>query len=323
MAIARTTVFAGLADVIRFSRVSTGERVSTLVDGSRVSGCADDEPHSLLISLGPPGNEISLGNMIPGSASCLSSEVVVFSQDHAIEMRPGMWTTRANDVLPVTMKARVVVPVNVYILFGPFGDVKLDAAAHIGNASEIFNEMAGGVIFVPTYFDKTMVPAAPGLALSDCDVASTFTGIGPLNNRLSVYYIDQVGGRSKARWCGNLDNPGDAMASPNVVLVGDSLAEPESLAHEFGHALTLHHVNQEDSVTHLATLMPKPGFTVDNLMMTLVTGRQTLSTGQVFRASTNVLSAINRNHNRMGQTRTCGEDDVSAKCPKLAIDLPK
>ena len=308
MAIGRVAVSAGADDVIRFVRVIAGERANVLLDGSRATTCVNDEPHKIVFTL-PGPQDITVGNMFSGTCR---SEIAVFARDHAMLLLAprSTWTTRSGDVMAVGAKPRLQVPLVIRILKAPFGDMKLRAAEEIAQASFLYNLNAGGVMFSPiTYIDMTTRAGAPAALNNDCFDMSSFIALGFTSGKLNVYYINQLGTTAaRGHYCVD-DNT-------NVILIPANFAELDSLAHEIGHAFSLEHTNVIDPMTGLST-----GLAADNLMLTSVSSRSTITNGQVFRVNTNASSMLNQNHNRSGSTRVCADSDISDSCPALALDL--
>lgn len=306
------TVSAGADDVIRFRRLKAGERANVIVDGLAAAGCVNDEPHAILVAVTGPV-DISIGNMTPGPCR---SEIATFAIDHAMRLvAPRPVTTRAGDVVPVDTPPRLKVPLTIRILQTPFMDWRQKAAEEIAHASFLYNVNAGGVMFSPINFvDMTTTAGASAVLFNDCFNVSSFTSLGFTGGRLNVYYTNQLGTTTaRGHYCRD-DNP-------NVILIPTTFAELDTLAHELGHGFSLDHTNAIDPMTGLSLPTPRPGLAPDNLMLTKVSNRSTLTNGQVFRANTNSNSMLNKNRVRSGSTRACPDTVASDSCPALALDL--
>jgi len=314
---------AGADDIIRFPKLD--RRVTILVDGASVVvgnrqtvsvQCNVDDA---VFRGAPMGGAITvdvpIGNLVPLSGC--RSEVVVFAADHAMEFRQVTTWTAMPDVFVIRLQPRVKVPVKVWILYDDTsvpGGTAAQAQAEVGYASQIYNLMAGGIMFDPTV-DTTRVTTTDGELLQNiCSNAQYFKDNAGFDaGMLNVYYIQWIAPTTKAMWCG-------ADGEPNMVLAAAPMMDPETLAHEFGHAFTLEHSNDRDPMGN-ELLTAAPGIPVTNLMLNHFANLSSLTNGQVFRANLNQQSRVNKNGNRRGTTRTCAHNLTNRGCPALSLDL--
>jgi hypothetical protein len=121
----------------------------------------------------------------------------------------------------------------------------------------------------------------------------------------------------------------------NNIFISTATANSTTLAHEFGHALSLGDVNDllctlgpldplcalswaRDSTTHY------PNLTYTNLMWSGSMFRDNITKAQAFRTNVNDISAVHRhqllNRPLVGSARICRDDDPTTICPAIYVD---
>lgn len=289
----------GSQDFIRLRNMSGTDSATILLDGRRSAGCVDDEVQRASPNVG-------VGNVL--SNQTCNTETAVFAQNNAMQFATpvNVWTNAATDTETVNMAAVIQVPVTAWVLQGPFAQTQTQANNDVARANQLYNTMQAGVGFAPvTMNNATGNPNAAGLLNGSCANAAQFSQqIGFANGQLNVYYISVVAGGNRGQWCGG--------GNPNMMFVGASISDNESLSHEIGHAFSLGHTNLI------------AGIPATNLMVTGGVNRNSVTTGQSFRVNVNSNSQLNANGNRNGPARTCPDATTSNTCPSLALDvLPK
>jgi len=289
----------GSQDFVRLSNMNGTDSATILLDGRRSTGCVDDEVRRASPNVG-------VGNVLTNQ-NC-NTETAVFAQNNAMQLATpvNVWTSAATDTENVNMRPVIQVPVTVWILQGPLAQTQAQVNNDIARANQLYNTMQAGVGFSPvTINNATANPNAAGLLNGGCGNAAQFSQqIGFTNGQLNVYYISVVAGGNRGQWCGG--------GNPNMMFVGASISDNESLSHEVGHAFSLGHTNGI------------AGIPATNLMVTGGVNRNSITTGQCFRIDVNSNSQLNANGNRNGPTRNCPDATTSNTCPSLALDvLPK
>ena len=300
-------------DVVRLDNNTSGDNGIVLLDARRSAGCVNDEV------LRGSGN-VSIGNAL--SNGVCRSEVVVFSNHHAVQVLPNVttWTDAAGDLLPVPLVAPWSTPVVIRVLVSPFttsggtgkGDIAQD---DVDRANDLYGTMNCGLALQPTIIDATGNPNAPGLLTRMCSQAASLrTQIGFDPGKINVYYIadvkrDDAPDQSvRGATCGMVLSSTDPNEW-NTILVSTLYEDPETLAHELGHAFTLAHTNAN------------PDFTSKNIMWGSGANRTYFTEGQCFRVNVNSESALNKNGVRTGPTRSCPDGTTSDECPALSLDV--
>lgn len=280
-------------DVVTLDNQAGADSPVLLLDGSRW-GCVDDEVRR--------GVSVGVGNLTP-DASCLS-EIAVFSQDNAMNMVTPIdtWTSAGGDVLKVNQQGLLKVPLTIWTLTG----LPADAVVHASRAAQIFNLMQVGLEFT---LDPRDFHTQTRINTAACeDLAPLVSAFVPVAKRINVYYVPRVTmplasgppGTTidvNGRWCSD---------DPDIVLIGTF--QPETLAHELGHAFTLGHIDGT-------------GLPASNLMYSGAVRRDSVSTGQAFRVNVNTQSRVNKNGVRSGPTRDCPDGQADNRCPALTLDV--
>lgn len=289
-----------LGDRIVLQNNASADSASVLVDARRAAGCVEEESRR-------GGGIIGMGNVL-ANAGC-RSEVAVFSDDDAMRLveSVGVWTNALGDTLNVNLTPdRLMAPVDVW-LARP--GALATAAGDINNANLLYNTNNSGIGFVPTFRFVSGDPVAVAAIGTGCANAPGLLGSAFFTpGRLNVYYVN---GAFTGINCG---------ASRNIQYVGTT-ANNQTLAHEFGHSMSLDHTNGN------------PAFPVTNVMIGGGAGRTHFSDGQSFRMNAHCSSTLNVNGVRTGPMRRCNSTiggnvtcpvAMDAHCPPLATDaLPK
>lgn len=272
-----------------------------LFNGGRDDGaCLVDE---FVRGTGP----IPMGNLV--SSSTCPSNVAVFSDDDAMKLleNVGAWTSRPVDALQVPLKPdRLMAPVRVWLVRR---DAKTFASESVDVANFFYNANNAGIGFDASgRQDVSRNPAATQATANGCtDLAGLTASEFFVPGRLNVYFVDQA-------------TTGFACAkNRNVMFVG-TLANHSTLAHEFGHAMSLPDVESTNI-----------GFTNQNVMFEQGGVRKVLSEGQLFRASVHCGSMLNLNGVRApGEPkRNCpnafdGElcpSGLKRRCPVITLEV--
>lgn len=238
------------------------------------------------------------------TANGCNSEVVVFSDDNAMELRENVntWTGALGDILTIHLSPILQVPIKVWLV-NPGDEPR--ARMDIARAIEIYNRSNCGITFVP---DFEVVPANKLTLLTD--PLAVCRQSEPLNalkarlfaaNRINVYYINSA----------EQFNGLTCMLDSNIIFI-TTTASDTSLAHEIGHSFSLDHSDMQGlnpSSTNLMRGMP---------------GSE-LTEGQCFRCNANFNSSLNANRIRVGPTRDCRTPNIpplgsNPRCPFLLLD---
>jgi hypothetical protein len=282
--------FRESADRIELLSQASLSPATVALDGRRAS-CAEDE-------LRQGSNRIEVGNVLSPSADC-PAEVAVFADSHAMQLlTPVAFTDQDDDVVPVNMTTLINVPLAVWIMFqNPTQDREREVETEVIRATQLFDMEQCGIEFnsvinvQTTGFDFELLD-------SGCERLSDFKNVRFDAGRINVYYIRSVH-----------DNQGQRCedGASDVLLIGGSRKDSETLAHELGHA------------TSLGDLKPPHEIGTDNLMLSPGSGRNSMSLGQCFRSNVNTASVLNRSQIRMGPTRNCPDTTESSTCPRLVL----
>lgn len=282
-----------LTDKIVLNNNTSGDNAVALLDARRSAGCVDDQVQR---GTGP----INVGSVL-SNGTC-QSEVAILSDDNAMELISPVrrWTDPLGDVLTVNMRPLLQMPVTVWLMIP--GQATLNRAqADIANANLLYNSNNAGISFNATYTDVSGNANAANVITNNfgCNAAeiTALTGSAFFTpNRINVYYIDRA-------FTGF-----NCIAVRNIVFIGTT-SNNQSLAHEFGHSMSLGHTNG------LA------GFTPQNLMIGGGAGRTNITDGQAFRCNVNATSTLNTNGVRTGITRNCPDGTTSTTCPALTLNI--
>jgi hypothetical protein len=225
-----------------------------------------------------------MGN-VKTKGSCTSSIVGVFSRDNAMAMlEDPPWTDTCGDEVAAALGPAWNMPVN--------------------------DENKVGIAFVEK--QRKQIPTDPGTLAK---VAFACQGLGGLESA-GLYVKDQLN-----VYYGPVTVTGQSCDDRNMVLVGP-VANNTTLAHELGHALSLHGAELEWGHSN-----DVPGMTPANIMWVGNSQVRThFSLGQAFRFNVNKLSMLNKNGPRQGPERDCPPKpsetapEPDFECPGLALD---
>jgi hypothetical protein len=288
-----------LSDKIVLLGNDGGDAASVLMDARRSTGCVLEEERR-------GAGTIGLGSVLANSGC--RSEVAVFSDDDAMKLVENVtaWTNLLGDTLNVKLSPnRLMAPVSAWIARPSSLGI---AGGDLDNANLLYNSNNAGIGFASTITDVSSNAAAVSIInnsdgcvnLAALQASGFFTP-----GRLNVYYIDRA-------FTGFNCN-----ANRNIQYVGTT-ANNQTLAHEFGHAMSLGHTNST------------PGFPVNNVMVGGGSARTHFSDGQSFRLNTHCSSTLNANGTRSGPLRNCGSTisgnvacpvGTSTHCPPLETDV--
>ncbi len=278
-------------DSIRVANNLGNDNTVVLLDGRRSSGCVNDEIWRII-------DTSNVGNVL-SNGPC-NSEVIVFSDDDAMRLVApvNIWTDSTGNTLTVDLTPDLLRERGTFwIMQGPFANTQARAVNDIARANQLYNTMNCGIGFQTIAINNsTQDPDTAALLNANCAQAANLRNqIGFTAGQLNVYYLNKPGARGW--WCGN-----------NTIIIG-ATADNESLAHEFGHALSLGHTNNIAGIPNT------------NLMVTGGTGRNSITEGQCFRCNVNTGSTLNANGVRTEPTRNCPDGTTNNTCPDLALDV--
>lgn len=292
-----------------------------LLDSRRQPGdgvCSDDE---LMRAAGTA----QVGNLLD-EAGC-PAEVAILSGGNAMAFEKDLtnWTDACGDTLAVELKPIRVAPATFFFVTSddaalaewglPMATV---AQADLDLANEIYDANKTGISLAMTPRPLTLLEKLELLPLLAKVVEALALGFDPLQfacslpasleskglyvkDRLNVYYLPV---------------PGTGMICPddrNVVFMAMN-KKPETLAHEYGHSLSL----LGDPGGHTNGL---PGFDSSNVMWVRDNDvRDHFSLGQAFRQNVDSSSMLNVNGVRQEDTRSCPLDADTDSCLPLAFD---
>lgn len=285
-----------LTDRIDINNNASNDVAVELVDARRASGCVNDEVRR-------GGDIIGMGSVL-SNGTC-RSEVAVFSDDDAMQLLENVqaWTDPLGDTLPVDMTPdRLMAPVTVWVARA---SAQATAQADIDNANLLYNSNNVGIGFNVTFQDVTANQNALNTIGVGCANVVAVVNSAFFNaNRLNVYYVNGAFTGVNCNF------------SRNVQYVGTT-ANNQTLAHEFGHSMSLDHTNGNAA------------FPTTNVMVGGGSGRTHFSEGQAFRLNAQCSSTINANAVRNGPVRNCADTiagnvacpNADTHCPALALDV--
>lgn len=287
----------------------TSRDIGALVDGSKNGVQVNDERHvyvekgGFFASLFPT---ISIGEF---TSSGGNDEVIAYSRRHPPLLVEDVPWTSGNNKIDVGFDDEILIPVQVWIVSGPFSYGQEHAAEAAVATADIWDQERLGVTFssfdivdatgdadAETFFDFTC-----GLGANIKEL------IGHVPGRLNVYYVGTVNFGGGALY-------GAGVWCPGTKIIGMGLyASPELLAHELGHGFHLLHTN---TIAEFS-----PFFDGTNVMHNASNTRRYLTEAQTFISVYHGQSAINNVYDvRAGAvTRNCPHhvDADNFLCPAL------
>jgi hypothetical protein len=251
---------------------------------------------------------INLGNVL-SKGNC-RAETVVFSDKDAMRLveNVNVWSNAIGDTQPISLQPDLLkAPVTVWNLrTGIFSN--LIPLLDIINANNLYNTNNSGIGFVQDIRNVSANAAAIATIGTGCANAPLVLGSAFfVPGRLNVYYVNSA---FTGVNCG---------ASRNIQYVGTT-ANNQTLAHEFGHSMSLDHTNGA------------AGFAANNVMVGGGQNRTHFSDGQSFRMNAHCSSTLNVNGVRTGPVRRCNSTiggnvscpTADSHCLPVEIDqLPK
>lgn len=290
--------FPTLTDKIDLNNNDASDDTVVMMDSRRSSGCENDEIYR--------GDDIiNVGSVLsPGTCN---NEIAVFSDDDAMQLiTPTAWTNSLGDTQTVDLTPNRLQPQVTVWLVQPGAQPRAQAEILVSDLLYNLNNTGTGFLTNVNYQTVTNNTQINTITNTASTVWNTLlcTTVGNIsgnpahfnNNQINVYYVDVA---FTGWWC-----PGS-----NVIAIGTT-AQPESLAHEFGHAFSLAHPGA------LA------GFGNDNIMVGGGIGRSTFTIGQAFRINVDPASMLNANGTRTGATRPCPHLFADKDCPAVSFDSP-
>jgi hypothetical protein len=302
----------------------TGTDASVLMIDARTSagatGCANDE-----IRRSPGTAEV--GNLL-ANAGC-RSEVAVFASGNAMALHEAVssWTDACGDSHTVDLAPLLVAPASFFlavpdwIAMATWAGKTVDqvAALDLAYANPVYDANKTGISFSMDPHQLSAPEMAEVLALLPGAVIQALLGssLNPVSFVCGVtkslqdegYYVP---GRLNVYY---LPVPGTGMICPddrNIVFMALG-KKPETLAHEFGHSLSL-----LGDWGHTNGVL---GFDSKNVMWGSSPNlRDHFSLGQAFRQNVDCSSTLNTNQVRQGPARSCPLKAESAQCPPLRLD---
>jgi hypothetical protein len=292
-------------DVVKLQGNQGADNAVVLLDGrDGVDACENDGIRR--------GVDSTVVGNVKTKGACSSSVVGVFSRDNAMAMlEDPPWTDVCGDEVVASLGPAWDMPVNLWLgklMFLP--DPGPLATQDLLAANAVYDENKTGIAFVEK--QRKPLPTDP---ITLAKVAFACQGLGGLESA-GLYVKDQLN-----VYYGPVTVTGQSCDDRNMVLIGPA-ANDTTLAHELGHALSLHGDEQEWGHSN-----DVPDMTPANIMWVGDSqARKHFSLGQAFRFNVNKLSMLNQNGSRQGPERDCppkpleGAPEPDFECPGLALD---
>jgi hypothetical protein len=274
--------------------------VGFLVDGKRLDSINDEG----FVGTGNNDIDFEIGFIQSTPIASEHNWVVGFGANRAPTYMDTPWTT-SKDVFNLLLNDTIDVPLDIWILEGPYTDQALRAAAAVATANAIWQaERAGLQISSVNYHDETANPNLTLQLLNPISLTLNWNDypnlIGSTSGRINIYYLNTIKLRSGY---GISDFGSNILMSKNTI--------DQILVHELGHALNLQHP--------VSSYTASPTFDKTNVMWHSSSSREFLSEGQIFRAHFDAASAVNAIFAaRVGQpTTNCQSFTGDTTCPTL------
>lgn len=287
-------VLSGCADQVNLLNTAAGEERGLLVDAANSTTDVND------LTFVTAGTPVNVGQLQLGTAN---NEILGFTNKRPVAILDNAPWTSSQDSLDLSFSPKIVIPVKVWIVKGPFDTQRAKAIDACVTTSAIWNSERMGVSFGPfEIVDATGDAQAANYHTFTCAKrAGIESDIGKTNGRINIYYVDTVdGGTGRGQAC---------QIGSDFVAMGKNTGD-ELLSHELGHDFALTHI---DGLT--------TDFNQTNVMHSASNSRQYLTEGQLARGHLDGDSALNFLYNaRPGQpTRDCSLNQISATC----VDIKK
>jgi hypothetical protein len=289
-------------DLIQVHNTATKE-IGALVDGFRGHAPVNDARY-VRLDLG--GFFDAVFPVIPLDDFTLDAsrnEIIAFARGRPPVLVSDVPWTALNDRIDVAFDEEYRIPVYIWIVQGPFEDVRLWAAGATVTTAMIWTQERTGIAFSDVEInDVTADATEPLLDFSCWADATAIKSLGHDPDGVNIYYVRTVDfgtgpGLGNGVWCGNA----------RIIAMGRNTSH-RLLAHELGHAFSLAHIDAQH-------------FDTTNVMHPSSAVREYLSEGQNFRAVYNGASSINSIYDvRDGQAiRNCPHhyNDADRICPPV------
>jgi hypothetical protein len=266
-------------DAIDITHNPGGLKVSALINGRRAHTCADHQEIT-------GRNTMTVENLLQNGSACPPDEIAVFAPDRRMlfEERPACFTDDT-DLISFDLRAETVLLPDTVWLVGdnPTIHATLETRARddIEWTNDVYSQSSCGLGL-----------AIPVIKYGTLNGAITFDSlkqqVGFDTGRVNIYYVT-----------GNIDAQGLEWADGQILIAND--AGRQTLAHEFGHTLSLEHVDD-----------------VFNVMAVNSNTRRELTLGQCYRANLNQRSLPQQLAILTAPRvpRVCG-NDRSPSCPDV------
>ena len=283
---------------------TTTQDLGALVDGSRDAFVINDEAYVAIQSegfLGMMFPVIPLANYLPA----LHSEVIGFAHRRPPLLIEDVSWTAGSNTIDLNFQDELLIDVTFWIVDATEG-LPEDVADRSLETAVIFDRERLGVAFDDLeIIDASDDPDAAQFEHFTCALASEIKQqIGFVPGMINAYYTTTVNfgggvGTGNGVWCGG-----------GVIALGRNTTG-NLLAHEFGHAFHIHHVNSNTA-----------DFDGTNVMHSSSSNRRYLTEGQTFHAVYHAFSDLNDIYDvRAGQpTRSCPENHYSVDDPICPAD---
>jgi len=283
-------ILSSCDDVVTVNNASNGQQIGLLTDGNTSSGFNNDK------TLSGTGAAFSVGKMTPGG----TGELIAFSNLRPVAVKTPINWTDNDDAITMNFSNKILLPVTVWIVQGPFNTARTNAINMCITTSSIWDtERMGAAFSLFEIIDATSNANANNFLDFDCSMKNSIeTYIGKTAGRINIYVVRTVdGGAGRGQAC--------QIGSDFVAI--SSTAGRELLSHELGHDFSLQHVDGQAS------------FDQTNIMHSASNSRQFITEGQLVRAHLRNNSALNFLYNsRAGQpNRDCGHNQSDNQCPSL------